>query len=261
MSECDHSRSLLPTAAGFAGVGWITLFLMDRFGAHGGMPCHAALTLPFIGGPPGEGGAAWGGIFLGGWMTMTVAMMVPTILPFVGLIRKVAPSRRSEESLFACLILGYLAVWLVFGLLMLGAAALLAPAVGSLQPWATRRVLASGLFFLAGIFQLLPVKRRCLERCRSLMRVSDENWPSRRLIRNSFLLGVRHGVACVGSCGTLMMLMFAMQSAHLVWMLVLALVMAAEKNSAWGLKLAKPLGLALLVCAAFILIFTGSPIP
>ena len=261
MSECEHSRSLLPMAAGFAGVGWVALFLMDRFGVPGGMPCHAALTLPFAGIPPGGGGAAWGILFLGGWMTMTVAMMVPTILPFVRLIRKVAHSRRGEQSLFACLILGYLTVWLVFGLLMLAAAGLLAPAIGSLiQPWATRRVLASALFVIAAIFQFLPMKRRCLERCRSLMRLSDDDWPGRRLMRNSFRLGVRHGIACVGSCGTLMMLMFAIQSAHLVWMLVLAVVMAAEKNSAWGLKLARPLGLALLVCAAFILIFTGSSI-
>jgi predicted metal-binding membrane protein len=47
-----------------------------------------------------------------------------------------------------------------------------------------------------------------------------------------------------------MLLMFAMGTLILAAMLLLALVMAAEKNASWGQRLGRPLGVALLGLAA-----------
>ena len=43
-----------------------------------------------------------------------------------------------------------------------------------------------------------------------------------------------------------MLLMFAVGTTSLGWMLVLALVMAIEKNAPWGRRLGRPLGVVLL---------------
>jgi predicted metal-binding membrane protein len=46
-----------------------------------------------------------------------------------------------------------------------------------------------------------------------------------------------------------MLLMFALGTGSLGWMLVLAAVMAIEKNVRWGHRLSTPLGAALLAWA------------
>ena len=51
---------------------------------------------------------------------------------------------------------------------------------------------------------------------------------------------------CVGCCWALMLLMFAVSTASLAWMLILAVIMAVEKNVSWGRRLGRPLGVVLL---------------
>jgi predicted metal-binding membrane protein len=46
-----------------------------------------------------------------------------------------------------------------------------------------------------------------------------------------------------------MLLMFAVATGGLGWMLLLGIVMAAEKNLPWGRKLSAPLGVVLIVAA------------
>ena len=59
-------------------------------------------------------------------------------------------------------------------------------------------------------------------------------------------LGVRHGVFCLGCCWALMLLLFAVGVGSIGWMLVLAAVMATEKNATWGRRLSAPLGIVLV---------------
>jgi predicted metal-binding membrane protein len=47
-----------------------------------------------------------------------------------------------------------------------------------------------------------------------------------------------------------MLIMFAVGTANLAWMLLLAAVMAVEKNSPWGRRLSRPLGIVLMTGAA-----------
>lgn len=70
--------------------------------------------------------------------------------------------------------------------------------------------------------------------------------------RQAFALGGRHGLFCVGCCWALMLLMFVVGTGSLGWMLLLAAVMAVEKNVAWGRRLTAPLGIALLAGAALL---------
>jgi predicted metal-binding membrane protein len=68
------------------------------------------------------------------------------------------------------------------------------------------------------------------------------------------LLGLDHGVFCVGCCWAIMLLMFVVGSGSIGWMLMLGVIMAIEKNMPWGARLGRPLGGALLAGAAAIVI-------
>jgi len=59
-------------------------------------------------------------------------------------------------------------------------------------------------------------------------------------------------VFCVGCCWALMLLMFVVGTGNLGWMLLLAAVMAAEKNLPWGRRLRTPLGVGLVAWAGAI---------
>jgi predicted metal-binding membrane protein len=99
---------------------------------------------------------------------------------------------------------------------------------------------------LAGVFQFSKLKYRCLEKCRTPLSFVIGHWRGQAHARHAFALGVQHGLFCVGCCWALMLLMFAFGTGSLGWMLVLAAVMAIEKNVRWGPRLSTPLGVALL---------------
>jgi predicted metal-binding membrane protein len=116
---------------------------------------------------------------------------------------------------------------------------------------------APALLLLAGLFQFSALKYRCLEKCRSPLSVVLSYWQGRRQRWQAFRLGWASGVFCVGCCWALMLLMLLTSVSHLAWMLVLAVVMAVEKNVRWGRRLSAPLGVGLMVCAAVIFVAGG----
>jgi predicted metal-binding membrane protein len=66
------------------------------------------------------------------------------------------------------------------------------------------------------------------------------------------VLGLDHGMFCVGCCWAIMLLMFVVGVGNVGWMLALGALMALEKNARWGGQLSRPLGGALLVGAVLI---------
>ena len=198
--------------------------------------------------------ASFGLFFVASWTVMTVAMMLPTSLPVIATLHTLAGERRDRLLLVALVILGYLLLWSLFGAVVylgwLGWQWLL-----SSSSWLARR-LPSGsglLLLLAGAFQFSSLKYKCLEKCRSPFSFVMEHWRGRREQWQAFRLGVDHGLFCVGCCWALLLLMFAVGAGSLVWMLLLALVMAVEKNVPWGRRLSAPVGVVLLVAGLVLL--------
>ena len=85
---------------------------------------------------------------------------------------------------------------------------------------------------LAGLFQFSRLKDFCLERCRAPLGFILRRWRGPAPHRAALAIGLDHGLYCVGCCWALMLLMFVTGTASLGWMLLLATVMAAEKNAA-----------------------------
>ncbi|MEP7275883.1 MAG: DUF2182 domain-containing protein [Betaproteobacteria bacterium] len=98
----------------------------------------------------------------------------------------------------------------------------------------------------AGLFQFSALKYRCLEACRSKFGFVASRWHVRNPDREACRLGVAHGAFCVGCCWVLMLCMFVVGAGSIGWRLLLAAVIAAEKNLPGGAKLRLPVGLGML---------------
>jgi predicted metal-binding membrane protein len=184
----------------------------------------------------------------GAWQFMTAAMMLPSSLPMIRLYMITArPAPAWRRSLFLFLV-AYFAVWTAFAI---------AAFIGDMGvhglvhswPWLDQnaRVIPAATFGLAAAWQLTPLKDACLRECRHPAAFLHRYY--RRGPRAGLMLGLRHGLFCLGCCWALMLVMFAAGLAHLAWMGVLGLVMVAEKTFPGGHRLAIPIGAALAVLA------------
>jgi len=186
-------------------------------------------------------------LYLVGWLLMTVAMMLPTTLPLLEIFRRLTTRRRDQSRLICLVITGYLGVWAGFGVGAHLADWVLHELVEH-SAWleANAWLIGAATLLLAGGFQFSRLKYRCLDKCRTPLTFVTEYWRGRHDYRNALLLGINHGLFCVGCCWALMLLMFGVGVGNVGWMLILGAAMAVEKNMPWGRRLSAPLGLALL---------------
>ena len=197
-------------------------------------------------------------IFVVGWTLMTIAMMLPGSLPLVNLFRRMVASRADRVGLVIRLLLGYLSVWSIFsGFVYVGDFGLhrLVDSSSAVSAAAADGWVAAIVVLMAGIYQFTPLKEMCLKECRSPYSFLAGHWRGTDQARDAFRLGIRHGLFCLGCCWSLMLLMIALVAGvNLGWMLALGAVMAFERNTAWGRRVTRPLGILLMAYSAVFLI-------
>ncbi len=179
------------------------------------------------------------------WQLMIVAMMLPTALPVIRLFDALAARHPQPRACRLAFVAGYAAAWTVFGALALVGDAAIHRTVGGL-PWLAARpeLLAAGALMLAGAFQFSELKNRCLTVCRHPAAFLLVHY--RRGPREAFRTGARHGIFCIGCCWALMLVLFAVGMANLLWMAALTLVMVVEKTALRGRQFAAPTGIVLM---------------
>lgn len=246
-----HRRVFLPLLAALIALAWVALWALarspyGRYLEHDDWAASGPAAFLCRAVPGGEVIVPL--VFYAlAWMLMTAAMMLPTTLPLFAAFDRLTAGRPDHGRLLALLGLGYMTVWGAFGLLahlLHGVLLSLLAAAPSLawHGW----VIGAAIIAVAGAFQFSQLKYRCLEECRTPLSFVMEHWRGRAQARHAFALGMHHGLFCVGCCWALMLLMFALGTGSLGWMLLLAAVMAVEKNLRWGRRLSTPLGLGLL---------------
>jgi len=107
-------------------------------------------------------------------------------------------------------------------------------------------LIVSATLLVAGIYQFTPLKYHCLDKCRSPLSFIMGHWQGGRAGKHALMLGLHHGLFCIGCCWSLMLLMFAVGMGNIGWMLVLGGIMGVEKNMPWGRRLSMPLGVFLI---------------
>ena len=183
------------------------------------------------------GGLGW---YVGIWVTMMAAMMLPSVAPMVLLFARVSNEREKRGQAFVptwVFVAGYFAVWTAYGLLGYGIYRLLTSFDTGVFAWdRAGPYLAGGAIAAAGIYELTPLKRVCLKHCRSPLHYVLGGWKPGRL--GAFRMGVEHGGYCVGCCWGLMLILFALGVMSLLWMAVVAAVIFAQKVLPHGERLA-----------------------
>ena len=198
--------------------------------------------------------------FLGLWVVMMAAMMLPSVAPVAVLwTRLIAAAstglgRAFRISLFLA---GYLLAWAAFGAVAFGAldgAGRLLTAAPTAAKW-----LGVTIFIAAGSYQLTGWKDWCLRRCRSpigaLMYYIGFSGRSRDV-----RVGLHHGATCAGCCWGLMIVLVAVGVMNVAVMAALAVVIFAEKLWRCGKPFGQAVGVV-LVAAGIVAIWFPSLLP
>ena len=177
------------------------------------------------------------------WAVMMVGMMVPSAAPmtliYAALARKAA-RQGTPLPPTAVFVSGYLVIWCLFSVgatlaqWALHQAALLSPMMVT-----SSAGLGAGILIAAGVYQLTPLKKVCLQHCRSPAHFISQRW--RPGVGGAFRMGLEHGVFCLGCCWALMGLLFFGGVMNLLWIAGITLFVFVEKVlpfGAWGGRLA-----------------------
>jgi predicted metal-binding membrane protein len=200
------------------------------------------------------------GWFLGIWVTMMAAMMLPSAAPMVLLFDRVSGerARRGRDALPTWIfVAGYLAAWTAYGLAAYGLYRLVASfELGFLDwdrggPWIAGIAIAA-----AGLYELTPLKSVCLRHCRSPLHFVLGGWREGRL--GAVRMGAEHGAYCVGCCWGLMVVLFALGVMSLVWMGVVAGLIFAQKVLPFGDRLPYAFAVAFVSAGIWIAAAPGS---
>ncbi|UCG96059.1 MAG: DUF2182 domain-containing protein [Burkholderiales bacterium] len=259
-ARIDRSSVLLTTLVALVALAWLALWVWHA-SPYGRYLNHAELAHFDLAREPGEA-ASQAAVYVAGWVLMTAAMMLPTTFPLLEIFHRMTRQREDRLQLLALVIAGYLGVWLLFGIAAHAFDLALHEAFersGWLQ--ANAWVFGAGPLLVAGGFQFTQLKYRCLDKCRAPLSFVVQHWRGAGARAQALRLGAHHGAFCVGCCWALMLLMFAVGTGNLGWMLALGALMAIEKNAPWGRRISAPLGVALLLWGAAVMVNVAAASP
>jgi predicted metal-binding membrane protein len=183
------------------------------------------------------------------WGVMMIAMMTPTaspmVLSFAGLERRRIGGAGAPWGATSTFLGGYLLVWIAFSVVatlaqwgLHCAAMLSAGGMKTASAWVDAVLLVS-----AGVFQFSSAKSACLKHCRTPVGFLLSEW--REGTGGALVMGVRHGLYCVGCCWLLMLLLFVVGVMNAAWCAALAALVLAERVLPGGLWLARAAGIVL----------------
>ena len=151
--------------------------------------------------------------FVGLWVSMMAAMMLPGAVPAV-LRSADASGRLRAVPLFVG---SYLAVWILVGVAV----------YGLYRPHGS--IAAGAIVIAAGVYELTPLKQYLRRRCHETVHS-----------------GFQYGLYCVGSSIGLMLMLVALGVMSIPWMLVTAVLVAAQKLLPAKAAVDVPLALAIV---------------
>jgi predicted metal-binding membrane protein len=188
------------------------------------------------GGPGTDPGAI--GFFISTWVVMMAAMMLPAITPAVISHRDLRVSQRNRRrgaptTGSGPFVVGYLAVWAAAGLAGYALIEAGRGLAGGPLGWDhAGRGVAAGVLVTAALYQLTPYKRSCLDRCRTRHAPAPSAWREGRA--GALRMGIEHGAWCLGCCWALMAALFALGAMSIGWMVVVSVLIAAERLLPWS---------------------------
>jgi predicted metal-binding membrane protein len=190
--------------------------------------------------------------FLGMWIIMMIAMMLPSLVPMLRRYRE-AVARTGESALdwlTALAAVGYFFVWTVIGIAVFPLGATLTT-IEMRQPALARAVpIAVGVVVLiAGIIQFSAWKRRHLGCCREGIEVGLP--PS---AGTAWRHGLRLGLHCSQCCAGLIVILMVIGMMDVRVMLVVAAAISVERLAPAGERVARAIGAVVIATGVFLIV-------
>lgn len=231
----------------------VTIVWCGSMSAMGEMPMPGGWTMSMAWmRMPGQTWPGAAAAFLGMWIVMMAAMMLPSLVPMLTRYRHAI--RRAGNAplgwLTALVGLGYSFVWIVIGIVVyplgiaLAAIAMQQPAVAHAFPTAVGVVV-----LIAGAFQFTRRKARYLACCREAPEHPTLAADATTALRH----GLRLGIHCSYCCANLMALLLVIGVMDLRIMAIVTVLITVERFAPAGNHVARVIG-AVIVGIAVLLI-------
>jgi predicted metal-binding membrane protein len=202
---------------------------------------------------PGQTWPAAGAAFIGMWVVMMVAMMLPCLVPMLWRYRQTVANtdKRRPGPLTALVGVGYFFVWTVFGMIAFPLGVALAAAEMQ-QPALARGVpIAVGVVVLiAGALQFTAWKARQLACCRA---APGRGRTSPADAGTAWRYGLHLGLHCSSCCAALTAILLVVGVMDLRVMTVVTAAITLERLAPAGERVARAIG-TLVVGAGILLI-------
>ena len=167
------------------------------------------------------------------WAVMMVGMMIPSASPAIIWYAQIAQHAIQHGKVLAAagwFAAGYVLSWTVFSMAAtfvqagLAMFALITPMLVA----STNRI--GGVILIgAGLYELTPLKRACLNHCRLPLEFLRAPGGMETTAMGSMRTGFQHGLYCIGCCWALMALLFAGGVMNLSWIAAIAGLILVEK--------------------------------
>ena len=225
----------------------VTIVWGMSMSAMGGMPMPGGWTMSMAWmRMPGQSFAIMAMSFLGMWVVMMMAMMLPSLVPMLRRYRDVVGGVAGPRLGWLTALVGaaYFFVWILWGVTAFALGIALAetemrqPALARAVPIAVGAVI-----LLAGAFQFSAWKARHLACCRY---ESAPVGPLRSDPGTAWRHGMRLGVHCSSCCGNLILILLVIGIMDLRAMAVVTAAITAERLAPAGERTARAIG---AVCA------------
>lgn len=226
---------LLVTGAFFVISATVTIVGCASMSAMGELPMAGGWTMSMMWMP--MCGQTWidaAASFLGMWIVMMIAMMLPALVPMLWRYRASASgmSEMRLHGLTVMLALGYFLIWIAIGLAAFPVGAALAIAAMEQPNFAQALPMAAGVVVLmAGALQFTAWKARHLACCHKLP-MSGETVPADA--RAALRYGLNLGLHCSSSCAGLTLILLVVGVMDLRAMAVVTAAITVERLAPTG---------------------------
>jgi len=258
-----RDRAIVIAALGMLTIlAWVDLVWLANDMWMGGMDMTGFRMIPAGQGLMMPANAPWQPIEFGYvfamWAVMMVGMMTPSVAPMILIYARVgrqAAMINKPVAPTAWFAGGYLLAWIAFSFAAtfaqwaLQRATLLTPMMES-----SSNILGGAVLIVAGLYQWTLLKEACLSHCQAPLAFILGYGGFRSDPAGAVMLGMRHGIYCVGCCWALMMLLFVGGVMNLFWIAALAILVLLEKVIPFGRIIARVAGLAFMAGGGWLLI-------
>jgi len=192
------------------------------------------------------------------WAVMMIGMMTPSIAPLVLIYARVGRQAAAQQKPFAAtawLASGYLLAWISFSIV-----ATVAQWAIEREGWLTSAMAGASNTFggltliAAGLYQWTPLKDACLWQCQAPLQFIQRHGGFRGDAMGSLVLGVRHGIYCVGCCWVLMALLFVGGVMNVLWIAAIMVFVLIEKVIPAGRLVSRVSGAGLLAAGMWMIV-------